>query len=127
METGVTGAAPDRRRTRRRNRVDEHGIVRARVRPGQDVSVIDVSAGGALVESTHRLMPDARVELHLRRNTAEAEIVRGRVLRCRVSTLSATAVSYQGAILFDRPLPWWADDDYRGYLLPMAESRAFGS
>jgi hypothetical protein len=127
METGMTSTSLDRRRTCRHIRVEEHGIVRARVRPGHDVSVIDISACGALIESIHRLMPGACVELHLRRNTADAEVVRGRVLRCSVSTLSANLVCYRGAIVFERPLPWWDDNDAGGYVLHTAESRVIPS
>ena len=122
METGMTRTSPDRRRTGRQVGVQEHGIVRARVRPGHDVSVIDLSAGGALVESSHRLMPDTAIELHLRRNGADAEVVRGRVARCSVWKLSASLVSYRGAILFEHLLPRLAKGDAGGYELPRAES-----
>jgi hypothetical protein len=118
--------APDgnRRRTRRR-RVGEHGIVSARVRPGYDVLLINVSAGGALVESWHRLLPGAIVELHL--ETSERRTaVRGRVLRCAVSRLRSTSVCYRGAIGFDRHLPWFADDESAGYAVPTSERRPGG-
>jgi len=124
MEAVMTAPAADRRRTRRR-RVDEHGIVSARVRPGYDVSLINVSAGGALVESRHRLLPGALVELHLEtpeRRTA----VRGRVLRCAVSRLRSTSVCYRGAIGFDAHLPWFADDESAGYGVPTSERRPGG-
>jgi len=125
MEAGVTDT-PDRRRSGRRSRMEEHGIVRARVLPGHDVSLIDVSAGGALIESSRRLMPDACVELHLLQHTADAKVVRGRVLRCCVSTLSASTVSYRGAIAFDRPLSWWTDDEAAGRPISRVESRVLG-
>jgi hypothetical protein len=124
MEAAMTAPDGNRRRTRRR-RVGEHGIVSARVRPGYDVLLINVSAGGALVESWHRLLPGAIVELHL--ETSERRTaVRGRVLRCAVSRLRSTSVCYRGAIGFDRHLPWFADDESAGYAVPTSERRPGG-
>jgi hypothetical protein len=110
METVVT----DRRRARRRRTVEEHGIVSARVRPGHEVDLIDVSAGGALVEGMRRLSPGALIELYLAAGERCAS-VRGRVLRCAVVRLKPTAVSYRGAIGFDRDLQWFSDHDRTGY------------
>jgi hypothetical protein len=100
----------ERRRGRRLHARDEHGIISARVRPGHDVRVIDVSAGGALVETTHRLLPGAAIDLHLA--TSESNVaVRGRVLRCAVARLHPTMVAYRGAIGFERHLPWFVEED----------------
>jgi hypothetical protein len=104
------GSGAERRTSTRRTGVKEHGIVRARIRPAYDVSVIDLSAGGTLIEATHRLMPGTSVELHLRNAENEAQIIRGRVLRCTVSHISANGVRYRGAIVFERELPWLAND-----------------
>jgi hypothetical protein len=118
----MSDPAADRRCAHRRHCTDEHGIVLARVRPGYDVLIIDVSAGGALVESRHRLLPGATVELHL--ETPQRQIaIRGRVLRCAVSHLRSTSVCYRGAIAFDRHLPWFADDESAGYAIPPSERR----
>ena len=112
----------DRRQTKRLNAPDQHRIVNARVRPGYDVAVLDVSAGGALVESGHRLLPGSAVDLHLAR-PEDRVAVRGRVLRCFVARLRATGIWYHGAIGFDRYLPWYAEDDPAGYGIPGAELR----
>jgi hypothetical protein len=109
------------RRGRRYHRAAEHRIVAARIRPGYDVMVVDISAGGALVEGTCRLLPGTRVQLHLRRDR-QAEMMRGRVLRCSVVHLRANVVCYRGAIAFDRPLPWFADEQSCGYSLPSGET-----
>ena len=70
--------------------------------------MIDVSAGGALIETAHRLMPGSAIELLLATSHRQTSI-KGRVLRCRVARLGASAVWYRGAIGFDGPLPWHQD------------------
>lgn len=72
------------------------------LRPGQEVRLLNVSRGGALVESTTRLLPGVRAELQL--SGAQRETVRGRVDRCRVVDINP--VRYEGAIVFDRTLEW---------------------
>ena len=103
MEAGMTVGPFDRRRGRRAG-PGEHGLLGARVRPGYDVRIVDISSGGVLVEGHHRLMPGATVELQLQREGRPVEVVRGQVLRCGVSTLRESAVSYRGAIAFERYL-----------------------
>ena len=97
---------PDRRGMRRLEVVDEHRIVSARVRPGHRARLIDVSAGGALIETSHRLLPGTSVELQVDTGTDRASI-RGQVLRCAVVRVRPTWVCYRGAIAFDRHLPWY--------------------
>jgi hypothetical protein len=113
MEAALS-ASVERRRGRRRRSVEEHGIVRARVRPGHEVDLIDVSLGGALVECVRRLLPGTLIELYLVAGDRSAS-VRGRVLRCAVVRLKATFISYRGAIGFDRDLPWFPDEATMGY------------
>jgi hypothetical protein len=108
METAMSHRS-DRRRTRRLDAFDEHRIVSACVRPGHRVRLIDVSPGGALIETNHRLLPGASVELQVETGTARAN-VRGQVLRCAVVRLRPTWVCYRGAIAFDRYLPWFVDE-----------------
>ena len=95
----------ERRQATRLSGNDGHGILRVRVRPGQDVNLIDVSANGALIETCHRLLPGSTIDLHL--VTQESNMpVRGRVLRCAVARLRPAAIFYRGAIGFDRSVPW---------------------
>lgn len=98
----------ERRGTRRLDALEDHGIVSTRVRPGFYARLIDVSAGGALIETSHRLLPGASVELWVATGTDRAS-VRGHVLRCAVFRVRATWVCYRGAIAFDRHLPWFVD------------------
>ncbi len=112
----------ERRLARRRQSVAEHGIVSARVRPGIDASVVDVSAAGALIETSHRLLPGSSVEICFDPDKRRPS-VRGRVVRCAVAQLGPDQVCYRGAILFDQRLPWIADDLGHGYSLPGHERR----
>lgn len=118
----MTNPPSDRRRNRRHARPEQHRIISARIRPGHDVSVIDLSASGALVESERRLLPGASVELHVR-SALRSEIVRGRIVRCAVARLRGNAVCYRGAIAFDHNLLWLVDEAITGYAVPGAETR----
>ena len=109
METAVSDDAPDRRGMRRLEAFEEHRIVSACVRPGHHARLIDVSPGGALIETSHRLLPGTPVELQVETGTVRARI-RGQVLRCVVVRLRPTGVCYRGAIVFDRHLPWFVDE-----------------
>lgn len=113
---------PERRRARRRQTFDEHGVASARVRPGHDVALVNVSAGGALIETKHRLLPGSFIELQLTAG-ARSATVRARVLRCSVAHLRASFISYSGAVGFDRDLTWFVDSEDLGYPIPDAEMR----
>lgn len=100
----------DRRQTRRHLDTDEHGVVSTRVRPGHRAKLIDISAGGALIETTHRLLPGTPVELHVETRSHRTN-VRGRVLRCAIVLVRPSWVCYRGAIGFERHLPWLVSDE----------------
>ena len=108
----------ERRQSRRLSDAAEHGIRSVRIRPGHDAAVVDVSSTGALVETSHRLMPGRVVELNLETDRDRAS-VRGRVVRCSVVQVRAATVFYRGGIAFDRHLPWFVPAE--GYPLPAAE------
>ncbi len=72
----------------------------ALLRPGQEVVLVNVGPGGALVESLTRMSPGVRTELQL--FGASRRSVRGRVERCRVSGIEP--LRYEGAIVFDSAL-----------------------
>jgi hypothetical protein len=109
----MTRGMSDRRLTRRHADGDGHGIVATRVRPGHRAKLIDVSAGGALIETTHRLLPGTSIELHVETRSHRTN-VRGRVLRCAIVFVRPSWVCYRGAIGFDRHLPWLLDDSEPG-------------
>jgi PilZ domain-containing protein len=95
----------DRRVSIRTCALAELGIRQARVRPGHEASVIDISAHGALIETALRLLPGRHIELQIERGD-QLTPIRGRVVRCRVARVHASRVSYEGAIGFDQPLGW---------------------
>jgi hypothetical protein len=113
----------DRRHAPRCHSAEEHGIVSARVRPGRRVVIVDVSANGALIEASHRLLPGTNVELHLETRERRAT-VRGRVLRSQVARVRPTSLCYRGAIAFDGDLPWLPGDGVDGYALHTTENPA---
>jgi hypothetical protein len=120
MEPAIERAG-ERRRTCRRRTAEEHGIVGARVRPGYDAVVIDISADGALVETVHRLLPGTCVDLLL--DIVEERIaVRGQVLRCSVAAVLPWSIVYRGAILFECSLAWLRD----GNAVPAAPEDRWG-
>src|SRR5207248_10784619 len=112
------------RRHFRRTGVAEHGIVSARVRPGHVVIVIDVSAGGVLIEISQRLLPGSAVNLQIDTPIRRTSL-RGRVLRCAVNRLHSTSVSYRAAIEFDCQWPVWPSIESGSgeYPVPATEAR----
>jgi hypothetical protein len=105
MEAGVTTPRGERRCCPRLA-ASELGLVSARVRAGDRASVIDLSAGGALIELTRRLLPGAFVELQVC-TTNQVLNARGRVVRSTIVRLDPSAVSYRAAIAFDPHLSPW--------------------
>jgi hypothetical protein len=93
----------------------------ARIRPGRDVVVVNLSDGGVLVEGCWRLRPGGRVELIV--HVADCDrVITGHVVRCYVHALPRReAVRYRTAIRFElavRGLP--QPDPVAGYVLPPA-------
>jgi hypothetical protein len=117
----MTAALFDRRNSRRTG-IGEHGIVSARVRPGLIAVVIDVSAGGASIEMSQRLLPGAAVDLQFE-TTHRRTNLRGRVLRCVVTRLRPTAVSYRAAIAFDLQWPCFIESECSEYPVPTARAQ----
>lgn len=74
----------------------------ALLRPGQEVRIVNVGRGGALVESHSRMMPGGRTELQL--CGAWRHSIRGRIDRCRV--IAVNPMRYEGAIVFEQALEW---------------------
>lgn len=110
MEGAVRRAPGERRLGSRHEVLEGHGIQSMQVRPGHQAMLINISAGGALIETGHRLLPGSNVDLVLERGQCRAS-VRGRVLRCTVVRLQSASICYRGAIGFDRSLPWFVEHE----------------
>jgi hypothetical protein len=90
---------------RREERVAGNGL-RARVRPGHRLVIVDLSCGGVLVEAGRPLRPGSYVELHLETD-ARRSMVAARVVRCTVAALdSESGVTYRAALCFSEPCDW---------------------
>jgi hypothetical protein len=98
----VEPSAADRRAARRFSSEQLRGLRNARIKHGADVSVVDVSADGALVSSSKALRPNANGVLEITTSQRQA-LVPFRVLRCRIDSLNG-APSYIGACEFSQPL-----------------------
>ena len=109
----TTVGATERRRSIRRNPSVDEPLSQARLRAGRELSVIDVSHAGALVEGATRLLPGTHVDLHIVTKDGRT-LVRSRVVRAYVSYVDAAAVRYRGALAFDRSL----DTSPAGYAIP---------
>ncbi len=111
----MTPARIERRHAARLTAADGAAVPPVRIRPGHAASIVDISAGGALVESERGLSPGTHVELQLI-IAAQRCSVRGRVLRCAVAEVHAAGVRYRSAIAFDQQVPWPVRPD--GYAVP---------
>ena len=93
----------ERRRAIRRSPSGDEPISRVRFRAGSQLTVVDVSNTGALVEGAARLLPGTHVDVHI--VTAEGRtLVRSRVVRAYVSHLEADLIRYRGALAFERSI-----------------------
>jgi hypothetical protein len=81
---------------------DLHWLRGARIKYGAEVRILDISAGGVLLETASELTRDANVVVELS-GPESAILIPSRVLRCRRATLGEI-LKYQGACAFKRPL-----------------------
>jgi hypothetical protein len=95
----------DRRAHVRLRPVQLDAPVLARLKPGPLLTLIDVSAGGALIETPARLTPGAHVLIEfLAPGTRRATVLRSRVIRAQVASLDESCVRYRGACSFEQML-----------------------
>ncbi|HJR58064.1 MAG TPA: PilZ domain-containing protein [Vicinamibacterales bacterium] len=93
--------------------------LRATLRPGCAVALVDLSACGALVQTPCPLRPGARVHLQVITGTRRVA-VGAHILRCQVWSLDPSeGVTYRGALKFDHRVEWaWADRTRRVHGMP---------
>ena len=76
-------------------------VSQATLRPGCVVHVVDLSAGGALVQASRPLRPGARLHFHLVLRDRSFGLV-AHVLRCAVWALDERqGITYRGALQFE--------------------------
>ena len=78
-------------------------LSRVRLRLGRELSVIDVSTSGALVQGPTRLLPGTHVDVHVTASQGRV-LARARVVRCVVWAVTADVVQYRGALAFNTPV-----------------------
>jgi hypothetical protein len=79
------------------------GLRTARVKYGQEVSVIDLSAGGVLFETPGELQPDSTIVLEFQGPT-KTVVVPSRVLRCHSLPTRDKSLRSESACAFKQPL-----------------------
>jgi hypothetical protein len=101
--------------------------VRARVRPGHHLVVLDLSTGGALVEAACQLRPGSRIELHLEREDRRG-LIAAHVTRCAVAAINPeSGVTYRAALCFAESCEWVRETGTpEGYPVPES-SRAWSA
>jgi hypothetical protein len=92
----------DRRRGARRPAGHFGFATPAVLRPGVSVAVVELSAGGALIESTAPVRPGATTELGLDGVDGQRRAVPARIVRCWVTALDP--LRYRSAVTFERLL-----------------------
>ena len=92
--------------------------IAARVRPGHRVHVIDVSAGGALLEAARPLRPGSDVEVQFERDDRRVR-VSATVVRCGITAIHAErGPTYRAAVSFNDPLDWLRKRRLGGHGMP---------
>jgi hypothetical protein len=91
----------------------DEALSRVRLRAGRELSVVDLSDRGALIEGPARLLPGTHVDVHIVTREGRT-LVRSRVVRAYVHHLDAGLVRYRGAVAFERAI----DTTAAGYAVP---------
>lgn len=93
----------DERRKWPRVSAERLAQVAARLSTGADVRLVDLSRGGARLETDRRMLPNSTIALKLLASDAQF-VVTGRVVRSRVIRLAAGGLGYDVAVSFNEPL-----------------------
>jgi hypothetical protein len=101
---GETDQSSDNRRHHRRlTPAEVPSVTRVRIKYGPAVKLIDLSTGGAQIETVNfRLQPGSTVVVEITSREGELSIP-AQVLRCQLSSLLPETV-YRGSLIFKRPL-----------------------
>ena len=78
-------------------------ITSMRLSPGDTVELLDISRSGALVEGCTRFVPGTRITVLFEGGFSPARI-KGKVIRCHVSSINNGTLRYQSGIQFENRL-----------------------
>ncbi len=93
----------DRRRAPRRTPHPDESLCRVKLRTGRELTVVNISSAGALVEGLTRLLPGTHAEVHLVTRHGRV-LVRTRIVRSLVWRLGPEVVWYRSALAFETPV-----------------------
>ncbi len=100
----MTGGRVERRRDPRRIAADLTWLRAVRLQPGLEALLVDISPGGALVETTTRLRPGMKTVLRLSTTGSELRAP-GEFVRAWVTAIPPDrGLVYRGAVRFDPPI-----------------------
>ena len=108
----------------RRLRASEAGVVRqARLLPGGDANILNISNSGLLVENKSRLPIGSSVNVRVEGSSVMG--IEGHIVRSRVSAIHRDGtLSYETAIEFERPQPIDGDEVAPPPARPAARGKA---
>jgi hypothetical protein len=69
---------------------------------GPEINLINISVGGALIETQERMLPGSAVSLKFV-TTEKVYFIEGRIIRCNVVSIDKV-ISYQCAVVFNEDL-----------------------
>ena len=98
----------ERRRAVRRTPQPDEALSRVRLRTGRELTVVNISAHGTLLEGVTRLLPNTHTDIHIVTRNGRV-LVRTRVVRALVWRLERDVVCYRTALVFDTAVDTDAD------------------
>lgn len=99
----ASGMPVDRRRARRRAARDVPWLWTVKLPCGSHVSVVDISSGGVLLETTSRIIDGSRIDLQLLGQDTNV-CVPARMIRSQVAAVDGCGVRYRVAVAFTTDL-----------------------
>ena|SRR3954468_3998080 len=115
------------RERRAEARVPADGV-RARVRLGNSLVILDVNSRGALVEGQNPLRPGSRIEVQFE-SDLRRDMVAARVVRCGVVAIHPeSGVTYRAALCFSETCDWVREvATHGGYRMPAEVAPLIGA
>ena len=87
--------------------------LRGRIRHGHGLVILNISAGGALVEAGYQLRPGARIDIYLDRDEVR-RVVGAIVSRCAVASIDPReGIVYRAGLCFTERCNWLSEPPTR--------------